>query len=43
VSGPSPATGLKNGQFNRKSNKGIKNPKSQAPNFKQITMTEIQN
>ena len=43
VSGFSPAAGLKNGQFNRKRNEGIKNPKSQAPNFKQITMTEIQN
>jgi hypothetical protein len=42
VSGFSPAAGLKNGQFNRKRNEGIKNPKSQAPNFKQITMTEIQ-
>ena len=43
VSGFSPAAGLKNGQFNRKRNEGVKNPKSQAPNFKQITMTEIQN
>jgi hypothetical protein len=42
VSGPSPATGLKNGQFNRKSNKGIKNPKSQAPNFKQLAFDLIQ-
>jgi hypothetical protein len=33
VSGFSPAAGVKNGQFKRKSNKGIKNPKSQAPNF----------
>jgi hypothetical protein len=30
VSGFSPAAGLKNGQFNRKRNEGIKNPKSQA-------------
>jgi hypothetical protein len=43
VSGFSPDAGLKNGQFNRKRNEGVKNPKFQAPNFKQITMTEIQN
>ena len=31
VSGFSPAAGLKNGQFNRKRNEGIKNPNFQAP------------
>ena len=50
MSGFSPAAGLKNGQFNRKRNEGIKNPNFQAPpvlkigsNKFKILMTETSN